>query len=248
MITIRKDSSFIVVFFLLLAFSQNISSVSASYYNIPILPYSQGNLYSRIIFTGFSQHLMGNLLVPSAPDGISLLQQYVYSYFMQKYTEKTFFIDHSYEISSSSFYDAFFTQLNASAIPDTRIDYDGTSERYRRIHPRIFNFTGRFISGQETIDWLWNNYNDYFNNPPIPGYTLIISNMTALDDMVYTNHWYNATYIEPDSKTLLTRSYMTGYGSKERLYYMDLSADSYYLQDEGEVRYMTFPLIMGKKG
>jgi hypothetical protein len=177
---------------------------------------------------------MNDLLTPSDSIGFSLLQQKVYSYFDQEHTEKSFFVDHSYDVASLNFDTALLAFLNSSSIPDTRTDNDGTSNRYRRLNPREFNYTGRFIPAQTTVNWLWDNYEEYFGPPPIPGYTVMIFNMTELDDENYPTHWYNTTYIDPDSKASLPRSYMTGYGSNERLFFLDLSSDSYYLQDAKE--------------
>jgi len=52
--------------------------------------------------------------------------------------------------------------------------------------------------------------------------------------MQYPYHWYNETYYDPDSGEPIKRNYMIGYGAQERFYYLDLSADSYVLQNNGE--------------
>ncbi len=232
--SIKIKTALICYIFIFLVLFQNSSSANCSYYVTPELPYSPGFIQSRILFSGFDHGIMNDLLTPSDLTGLSLLQQKVYYYFDQEHTEKTFFVDHSYEIASLDFDTTLLAFLNSSSIPDTRTDNDGTSDRYRRLNPREFNYTGRFIPAESTINWLSDNYEDYFGPPPIPGYTLMILNMTKLDDVNYPYHWYNNTYIDPDSNASLSRSYMTGYGSNERLFFLDLSSDSYYLQDARE--------------
>ncbi len=222
----------IISFIVLLMLFQPFYTVSPSYYNVPDLPYSfDDSLISRIIFTGFDQSLMNTLLLPN---GLLEANVNYYNSFPQSYTEKTFFIKHAFELASSSFDNALFEFLSSSAIPDTLTDDDETSNRYRRIYPREFNYTGRFISANDTINWLSQNYNTYFSTRPIPGYTLILANMTRLDDQNYPNHWYNESYIDSDSNAVIKKNYMTGYGVKDRIYYLDLSSDSYYLQDANE--------------
>ncbi|MHA1227599.1 MAG: hypothetical protein ACTSPV_12705, partial [Candidatus Hodarchaeales archaeon] len=207
---------------ILLPVYQNIDSVSAnSFYDTPNFPISS-NLISRVIFTGFDITIMSNILTPFEEGIPSLLELNVYSYFSQDYTDKTFFVNHSFELASSSFDNSLFNYLNNTAILDILNHSDGTSDK------------GRYINASATISWLSSNYEAYFGEKPIPGYTLIIANMSSLDDAEYQQHWYNETYIDPDSKVPIRRSYMTGYGSRDRLYYLDLSADSYYLQDQGD--------------
>ncbi|MHA1972075.1 MAG: hypothetical protein ACTSW1_03710 [Candidatus Hodarchaeales archaeon] len=219
---IKKILTFSLVLLVLLPVSQNIDTVSAnSFYDTPNLVQS-ADLLSRIIFTGFDNTIMNSILTPLGKGAPSLLESNIYSYFSQDYTDKTFFINHSFELASSSFDNSFFNYLNDIAISDILNNTDGTSDK------------GRYINASATITWLSSNYNTFFGSKPIPGYTLIVANMSALDDGEYAQHWYNETYPDPDSKTPVRRSFMTGYGSRDRLYYLDLSADSYYLQNQGE--------------
>ncbi|MHA2245863.1 MAG: hypothetical protein ACXADY_12940 [Candidatus Hodarchaeales archaeon] len=225
----KKSSTLLGICLALSICFNSYSTVSGYNYDVPDLS-SNNTLFSRIIFTGFDHSLMDSLITPSG-----LYNSYLDNYpFSQNMIGKSFRIYHSFESASNLFDENFYSFLNSSAIPDTLTDNDGTSNRYRRINPREFNYTGRFIPANESINWLKDNYDTYFGNVPSPGYTLIIANMSRLDDESFPQHWYNQSYIDPDSKAILRKNYMIGYGSQNRMYYLDLSADSYYLHDAGE--------------
>ena len=109
--------------------------------------------------------IIGN---PSFPQSRTPLGRNVNNYFTQQYTEKSFFVNHTFELTPLDFDSAFFAFLNNTAITDTINHTDGTSD------------TGRYISASETLGWLTSNYENYFNSPPVPGYTLIIGNFSTL--------------------------------------------------------------------
>ncbi len=225
----RNNSTLLGICLVLSICFNTYSTVSGYNYDVPELS-PNNTLFSRIIFTGFDNSLMDSLITPSG-----LYNSYLDSSpFSQNIISKSFRIYHSFESASNSFDENFYSFLNSSAIPDTLSDDDGTSNRYRRINPREFNYTGRFIPANGTINWLKDNYDTYFGELPSPGYTLIIANMSRLDDESFPQHWYNQSYIDPDSGALLRKNYMIGYGSQNRTYYLDLSADSYILHDAGE--------------
>ncbi|PWI47928.1 hypothetical protein CEE45_09135 [Candidatus Heimdallarchaeota archaeon B3_Heim] len=223
MATYTKKMIILYVLILSLQVSQNIGTVKGSYFILPNPPYDSGTIESRIVFVGFDPAIISPLIgFPGFPQGNSLLGRNVYNYFHQEYTDKTFYINHSYELAPNEFNTALYTFFNNSAKPDTINHSDGTSD------------TGRYISANLTLDWLSTNYNNYLGPPPTSGYTLILANFTNIDDTQYPHHWYNATYIDPDSGESINRNYMIGYGDQERLYYLDLSADSYLLQNSGQ--------------
>lgn len=219
----RKKIVFIGLFLILINATIDISPVAADYYTIPNFPYQSATIKSRIIFTGFNHAIMSSILgTPQNPLAESLLEQNVYNYFRQDYTNKLFFVNHSYELAPTSFDTSFYTFLNTSAIPDTINHSDGTSD------------TGKYIPASDTLEWLTDNYGQLAGEVPIPGYSLIIGNFSNLDDTEFPHHWYNETYFDPDSGVPFGRNYMIGYGNQERLYYLDLSADSYVLRNSGQ--------------
>ena len=223
MATFTKKTIIFCVFILSLQVSQPIGTAQGSYFVLPNPPYDSGTIDSRIIFTGFDPAVIFPLIgSPDFPQDNSLLGRNVYNYFHQDYTERTFFVNHTYELAPNEFTSAFYSYLSNSAIPDTINHSDGTSD------------TGRYISANSTLNWLSTNFYSYLGNPPSSGYTLILANFSNIDDSQYSHHWYNETYFDPDSGEPIKRNYMTGYGDQERFYYLDLSADSYLLQNSGQ--------------
>ncbi|NHJ01987.1 MAG: hypothetical protein EAX86_07560 [Candidatus Heimdallarchaeota archaeon] len=219
--TIIKPVTLICVFFFTTGLLIKTSHVNASFYDIPEISYGDSTIYSHIIFTGFNQEILANI-VPISPFSQSLLPEYVSNSFKQSFTSETFFIRHSYEISSSIFEGLLFDQLNISAQLNTVNLTDGTQ------------VTGKFINANDTLNWIGERYETFFGSIPKPGYSLIIANYSNLDDITHPNHWYNQSWKDPDTEKPLESQFMTGFGSQDRIYYIDLSTDSYILQDSGE--------------
>lgn len=193
----------------------NIETGEGFIYDVPAIE-SQSTINSRIIFDGFDQSLVAKLLSGH------ILDDYLYRSYEQDYTEKRFMINREYVVASDEFHSDFSEKIMNISFATTKTFTDGSNE------------TGRFIPAQETLDWLTDSYEDNFGERPNNGYTLILTNMSEIDDSIYKDHWYNETYFDPDSNAPVTRSFMTGYGNQDRLYFLDLSSDSYKLEDAGE--------------
>jgi len=95
-----------------------------------------------------------------------------------------------------------------------------------------------FYAAQEVEDWLY-EHSSAFGGFPLNGYTLILMNLygdlPSVTPQQYdpqmkgvkatpTPHYYNASFEDPDLGLTSEAKFMTSWGGKERLYFMDTSA------------------------
>ena len=95
-----------------------------------------------------------------------------------------------------------------------------------------------FYAAQEVENWL-NEHSLLFGGLPLNGYTLILMNLhddipsvthrqydpqTKAVKVTPTPHYYNASFEDPDLGLTSEAKFMTSWGGKERLYFIDTSA------------------------
>ncbi len=123
--------------------------------------------------------------------------------------------DFTYHFANNSYEVALFDYISSIAINDT-IEVLSKQETYQ----------GYYIPALLVEDYL-------IQNPavsaPENGYILYFLDFENLGP-----HWYNHTWIEQDTGSLLENHFMPGFGGHDRMFFLDLSVSTYHLEDANQ--------------
>ncbi|MEM2680616.1 MAG: hypothetical protein QW647_02765 [Candidatus Bathyarchaeia archaeon] len=160
-------------------------------------------------------------------------------------TNVLYLFDYSYTIVNEDFKKEFLNYLHSIEIKEYKknliwnISYKIQKEVGLTVNYTEFkvNSLNSFYDAEKVEDWLI-AHSESYDGLQENGYTLILSYLPELpsftpeqfkaalkgENVTVTPHYYNKTFIDLDLGYKLNRCWMTAWGGKSRLYYIDLSA------------------------